>query len=93
MPHKLTPAQLRLLRHLCGRNWIGNGPAWADHVLFRGHWSWVTDDDENVTRPMKALLDKGLAYKTGDDGRKAYATPAAHALLAQIDAAKAPEAE
>lgn len=83
---KLTPAQLATLRHLCGRDWRNTGPAYAAQYPWRGGWYWLTDDDQQVTRQVNSLLDAGLLEKRVEGSIPyAYATPAAHALLAEID--------
>lgn len=87
MKTKLTEAQLRTLRHLCGLNWRNTGPAFAQCQKWRGALYWVLDNDTPCTRTIKALIDAGLAY-CHDGGRYAYVTQSGRELVAELDKEK-----
>ena len=80
MPNpKLTPAQLRVLRELCK-------PGARAHYMSGPDAYWfIAGTYKRATAQVMALIELGLLKKYGDDWKaKAHATPAAHALLAEL---------
>jgi hypothetical protein len=76
---KLTAAQLRVLRELCK-------PGKVAHRLGGGDPHWFLSGTTQRIPSAEDFIEFGLLTTRGERLRNnAYATPAAHALLAEID--------
>jgi len=81
---RLTPAQVRVLRELCKPG------AKAHHSHGANLYWFISGTLEHATRQIDALRKHGLLERCGGYFNcNLVATPAAHALLAEIDAQNA----